>query len=275
MSARAADGFSGRTALVTGGASGIGAALTRALVAAGARVYCTDLDGAAAARVADTATGPGTASGAALDVTDAPAVQEAVDGVIADAGRLDVLFNNAGILFGGPTELLTLAQWNAIIDVNLRGVVHGVAAAYPHMIAARRGQIVNMASLAGLVPGGLLTSYIATKHAVVGLSLGLRAEALAHGVGVTVVCPGVVETPILDKGAVGGFEGREFFLGGGGAKEAYPADRLAQDVLSGVSRNHAMVVAPGNARVAWRIARMSPAFTQRMGARSVARRQGR
>ncbi len=268
MSADLADFFRGRTALVTGGASGIGAALTKALVGAGSRVVCTDLDGAAASDVAARAAGPGSASGAALDVTDAAAVQAAVDDLVDDTGRIDLLFNNAGILFGGPTEQLTLGQWNLIIDVNLRGVVHGVAAAYPHMIAAGRGQIVNTASLAGLVPGGLVTSYSATKHAVVGLSLALRSEALAHGVGVTVVCPGVIETPMLDKGGVGGFDGRTFFPAARSKRGAYSADRLAHDMLAGVSANRAMVVTPGNARLVWRLARTSPAFMERMGART-------
>ena len=118
--------FAGKTAVVTGGGSGIGAALCRALVGAGADVLCTDIDGEAAAAVAAAARGPGSARAARLDVTDAAAVQAAVDGVAARAGRLDLMFNNAGIAWGGDTELLTLDQWNAIIDVNIRGVVHGV-----------------------------------------------------------------------------------------------------------------------------------------------------
>ena len=123
--------FAGKQAIVTGAGSGIGAALCRALVAAGADVLCTDIDGEAAARTSDSLTGPGAARSARLDVTDAAAVQHAVDDVVARCGRLDLMFNNAGIAWGGDTELLTLEQWNAIIDVNIRGVVHGVAAASP------------------------------------------------------------------------------------------------------------------------------------------------
>jgi NADP-dependent 3-hydroxy acid dehydrogenase YdfG len=90
------------------------------------------------------------------------------------------MFNNAGIVWGGDTELLTLDKWNAIIDVNIRGVVHGVAAAYPQMIKQGHGHIVNTASMAGLTAAGQITSYVTTKHAVVGLSLALRSEAAAH-----------------------------------------------------------------------------------------------
>ncbi|HEY2449889.1 MAG TPA: SDR family NAD(P)-dependent oxidoreductase, partial [Mycobacterium sp.] len=107
--------FTGKQAIVTGAGSGIGAALCRALVAAGADVVCTDVDGAAAARTAEGLHGPGTATSATLDVTDAAAVATAVDAVVARTGRLDLMFNNAGIAWGGDTELLTLEQWNAII----------------------------------------------------------------------------------------------------------------------------------------------------------------
>ena len=180
-------------------------------------MVCTDIDGEAAERTA--AALGANARSARLDVTDAAAVQAAVDEVVDRAGRLDLMFNNAGIVWGGDTELLTLDQWNAIIDVNIRGVVHGVAAAYPPMVRQGHGHIINTASMAGLTAAGQITSYVTTKHAVVGLSLALRSEAVTHGVGVLVVCPSAVETPILDKGAVGGFVGRDYFLEGQGVQD--------------------------------------------------------
>ncbi|WP_029107936.1 SDR family oxidoreductase [Mycobacterium sp. URHD0025] len=258
--------LSGKQAIVTGAGSGIGAALCRALVAAGAEVLCTDIDEAAAACTA----APLGARSARLDVTDAAAVQSAVDGVVDRTGRLDLMFNNAGIVWGGDTELLTLDQWNAIIDVNVRGVVHGVAAAYPQMIRQGHGHIVNTASMAGLAAAGQLTSYVMTKHAVVGLSLALRSEAAAHGVGVLAVCPAAVETPILDKGAVGGFVGRDYFLQGQGVKTAYDADRLAADTLRAIARNKAVVVKPRRAHASWLIARLAPGLMQRLSMRFVA-----
>lgn len=261
--------FAGKKALVTGGGSGIGAALCRALAAAGADVVCTDVDGDAAARVAE----PLGARSARLDVTDAAAVQSAVDGVVERTGRIDLMFNNAGIVWGGDTENLTLDQWNAIIDVNLRGVVHGVAAAYPHMIRQRGGHLVNTASMAGLAAAGQITSYVMTKHGVVGLSLALRSEAAAHGVGVLAVCPGAVETPILDKGAVGGFDGRDYFLSGQGLKTAYDADRLARDTLRAVERNRAILVKPRIAHAQWLLARLAPGIMQRTAIAFVARQR--
>ncbi|CRZ18310.1 short chain dehydrogenase [Mycolicibacterium neworleansense] len=229
-------------------------------------MLCTDIDEEAAARTA----APLGARSARLDVTDAAAVQAAVDGVVERGGRLDLMFNNAGIVWGGNTELLTLDQWNAIIDVNVRGVVHGVAAAYPQMIRQGHGHIVNTASMAGLAAAGQLTSYVMTKHAVVGLSLALRSEAAAHGVGVLAVCPAAVETPILDKGAVGGFVGRDYFLQGQGVKTAYDPDRLAADTLRAISRNKAILVKPRRAHASWLFARLAPGLMQRLSTKFVA-----
>jgi NAD(P)-dependent dehydrogenase (short-subunit alcohol dehydrogenase family) len=208
-------------------------------------------------------------------VTDGPAVQALVDEVVAEEGRLDLMFNNAGITFIGDTEDLTLAQWDAIIDVNLRGVVHGVAAAYPVMIRQGGGHLVNTASMGGLMAAGLITSYVATKHAVVGLSLALRTEAAAHGVGVTVVCPAAVETPILDQGELGRVRGRDYYLKGQGIRKPLDPDDLAAQVLAAVAADKAMVIAPRQARIAWRVGRLAPGLTQRMGARFVAQQRAR
>src|SRR6201991_631572 len=260
--------FAGKQAIVTGAGSGIGAALCRALADAGADVVCTDIDGEAAEKTAATLGGRGRS--ARLDVTDAAAVQTTVDEVVNRAGRLDLMFNNAGICWGGDTELLTLDQWNAIIDVNIRGVVHGVAAAYPLMVRQGHGHIVNTASMAGLTAAGQITSYVMSKHAVVGLSLALRSEAVSRGVGVLVVCPSAVETPILDKGAIGGFVGRDSYLRGQGMKNAYSADRLARDTLKAIGRNKGLLVKPTQAYASLVFARLAPSLLQRMSVRFIA-----
>jgi len=207
-------------------------------------------------------------SGVALDVADAGAVAELIGRVADDHGHLDLLFNNAGVGVWGDVADLTLAHWNRAIDVNLKGVVHGVVAAYPLMVRQGRGHIVNTASLAGLVPGPLLTPYAMTKHAVVGLSTGLRVEAAAHGVRVSVVCPGIIETPLLDKGnppdlpATGPLpDGRKMLTRSMG--RPYPAASLADDVLAGVARNRAFIVTPRHARAAWALYRLSPELVVR------------
>jgi len=262
----------GKQAIVTGAGSGIGAALCRALDLVGAHVLCTDIDLPAAERTASSLSSR--ARAARLDVTDAAAVQAAVDDVVDRAGQLDLMFNNAGIVWGGDTELLTLDQWNAIIDVNVRGVVHGVAAAYPQMLRQGHGHIINTASMAGLTAAGQVTSYVATKHAVVGLSMALRSEAVPRGVGVLVVCPAAVETPILDKGAVGGFVGRDYFLQNQGGKP-YDADRLARDTLRAIDRNKAILVKPTVAHAQWLFARVAPVLMNRLAMRFVAGQRSR
>ena len=259
--------YDGKVAVVTGGGSGIGAALVRALRAAGATAIAADLEPPAG--------GP---DGVLrhfkrVDVTDASAVQALVDEVVAEHGRLDLMFNNAGISLIGETQDLTLAQWDAIIDVNIRGVVHGVAAAYPQLIRQGGGHIVNTASMGGLMAAGLLTSYVMTKHAVVGLSLALRSEAAAHGVGVTAICPAAVDTPILDKGEFGRVRGRDYFLKGQGVRRPVDPDALATRVLAAVAADEALVVEPVQARIAHRLQRLAPGFTQRASVRFVAKQR--
>jgi NAD(P)-dependent dehydrogenase (short-subunit alcohol dehydrogenase family) len=257
--------FEGKVAIVTGAASGIGAALSAALARRGATVVLADIDEAGAKATADAlhAGPPGRASGVHLDVTDAAHVAELVDRVAQDHGHLDLLFNNAGVGISGEARHLTLAHWQRSIDVNLRGVIHGVVAAYPRMIAQRRGHIVNTASLAGLLPSPMLTPYGMAKHAVVGLSTSLRMEAAPHGVRVTVVCPGVIDTPILDKTNPTDLppvpsvpDARAVLTRMIGTP--YPAAALAEDVLNGVARNRPIIVAPRHARVPWRLYRLSP-----------------
>ncbi|GAA3128050.1 SDR family oxidoreductase [Planomonospora alba] len=263
-----------RTAIVTGGASGIGRAVCRELARRGAHVVVADVDGAGAERAAKEL---GCAS-AELDVTDARAVGDLVGRVRREHGRLDFMFNNAGIAVGGTTDELTLDHWNRTIDVNLRGVVHGVHAAYPVMVEQGFGHIVNTASLAGLTPAPLMLPYTATKHAVVGLSLALRAEARAHGVRVSVVCPGFTDTPLLDHAN----PGLPRTAVSEGARQAavgiqrrlYSVDALAGDIIRGVARDRALIVAPASGRLAWRAVRLSPAAAVRVAALAERRLRG-
>ncbi|MHB8328146.1 MAG: SDR family NAD(P)-dependent oxidoreductase [Acidimicrobiales bacterium] len=257
--------FAGKVAIVTGAASGIGKAFAGALARRGTTVVLADIDEAGAKAAADAlASGPAPrATAAALDVTDPEAFAALVRSTADEHGHVDMLFNNAGIGVGGPVSEMTLAHWNRAVDVNLRGVIHGVAAVYPLMVARRTGHIINTASLAGLIPAPMLTPYAATKHAVVGLSTSLRGEASAHGVRVSVVCPGVIDTPLLDKGnppdlpdVVQMPDGRAMLTRTIGS--AYPPAALAEDVMAGVEANKAFIVTPRHARVPWRMFRLAP-----------------
>ena len=277
--------FNGSTAIVTGGASGIGLALGRALRARGAHVVLADLDGTAASAAAtatvDGAASPGPTTGSIvgtrLDVRDRDAVVAVVGDTIERHGRLDYLFNNAGISVGGETHLMPPSYWDRIIDVNLRGVVNGVVVAYPLMVRQGFGHIINTASGAGLVGAPLTVAYSTTKHAVVGLSTTLRPEAALHGVRVSVLCPGPVDTPILDSRPpsdlppppVGTLTGREFLA----RLHLTPMDAatFAERSLRDVARNRSVIVVPRSAAALWYLQRVSPAAMQRVG-RMMARR---
>jgi NAD(P)-dependent dehydrogenase (short-subunit alcohol dehydrogenase family) len=253
----------GTIAIVTGGASGIGRSIAQALVERGATVAIVDRDAAGAERVSAGMSGPGAAYGVPLDVTDAAAVQVSYGKVRDEHGRLDLVVNNAGIATGGAIDELTFEHWNATIDVNLRGVVHGVQAAYPIMIKQGSGHILNTASLAGLVPTALMAPYTATKHAVVALTLALRAEAAPYGVQASALCPSFVDTPLLDHAnpdlpqTHAGAQSRQ--LAQRLQRWLYSPETLARDVLRGLERNKALIVEPAFAGLVWRLVRLAPA----------------
>jgi NAD(P)-dependent dehydrogenase (short-subunit alcohol dehydrogenase family) len=168
---------------------------------------------------------------------------------------------------GGYTHELSLAHWQRTIDIDLYGVIHGVRAAYPLMLDQGHGHIVNTASMAGLAPAPGLLPYATAKFGVVGLSLGLRAEAARREVRVSVVCPGVIDTPILQKKEQEGLpmtpsgerlDPTSFALRMSGSRAPYPPDLFAEDVLWGVAANKAIIVAPATARMAWRLWRFLP-----------------
>jgi len=268
-----ADEFANKTAIVTGAASGIGSALSAALAASGARVVLADVDGNAAEHAARALGPERTAEAASLDVRDADAFSALVENTVERHGGIDYLFNNAGIAMGGPTHELTAAHWDRMIDVNLRGVVNGLLAAYPLMVERRCGHIVNTASGAGLVAPPFVTPYAATKHAVVGLSNGLRQEAALHGVRVSVICPGSVETAILDRPVDADLPitrsapvtARQYLAVV--KQRPVPADRFAERALRQVARNRGVIVEPPSARALWYLHRLSPRLVDTVCAR--------
>ena len=195
--------FDGGVAIVTGAASGIGRAISEALAQRGCQVVLADIEfddaEAAAAQIREKG---GRASARHLDVCDFAAVSELVTETMEKLGRIDYIFNNAGIVVAGEVANYTIDAWQRVIAVNLGGVVNGVQAAYPAMIRQGFGHIVNTASMAGLVISAGV-GYTATKYAVVGLSRALRIEAEVRGVRVSVICPGVIRTPIMRGGKHG------------------------------------------------------------------------
>jgi len=250
--------FAQKAVIVTGAASGIGRALSEELALCGAFVTLADIN----ATLLEEATTAIAKAGdriksVTLDVTDAGAVKKLIDDTAAEYGKLDYIFNNAGVVVFAEAHKFPLEDWHKIIDTNLYGVVHGVAAAYPLMVKQGFGHIVNTASLAGLVPGTGLIPYVASKYGVVGISNALRIEGADYGVKVSVVCPGLIDTPMKNSKLIG--LDREKILEA--SPKLLPVEKCARVVLRGVERNKGIIVVTGGAKVFWMLQRISPSLT--------------
>lgn len=249
--------FKDTTVFVTGGASGIGKALCRALGESGAVVTVADVNGTAAARVAEEITAAGgSARACALDVSDEGAVYRAVEAAVAGGGKLDYYFNNAGIGISADALDLDIEQWRRVFDVNLFGVLYGTMAAYAAMARQGSGHIVNVASMAGFAPFSMNTPYTAAKYGVVGLTDALRHEAAARGVRMTLVCPGIVRTSFYDSMEVVGTE-RSTYTGRLPRRLIGP-ERAAAIILRGVAKNRRLIIFPFHARALWWVKKLAP-----------------
>jgi NADP-dependent 3-hydroxy acid dehydrogenase YdfG len=191
--------------VITGAGSGIGRATAVAFADQGARVHGADvredrlveLHRELDERALDF-------SGHVLDVRDPEAVEGLAQDVYEERGRVDVLFNNAGVVVGGPVQHLTQEDWRLAVDVNLMGVIHGIHAFVPRMILqGGGGHIVNTGSIAGIAPFPMVAPYTATKFAIVGLSGALDAELAPHDIRVSCLCPGAVRTSVMQDGVLG------------------------------------------------------------------------
>ncbi|MCB0994027.1 MAG: SDR family NAD(P)-dependent oxidoreductase [Acidimicrobiales bacterium] len=190
--------LSGKVAVVTGAASGIGRALTDRFVSEGMRVVMADVEEAALVSAAsEVAAGGGDVLGVLCDVRDPASVEELRDQALSQYGAVHVVCNNAGVAPAGPMLDTTAADWRWSVDVNVLGVAHGVITFGPLLRDQGEGHIVNTASEAGLVTTDMLGMYCATKHAVVGMSEALYRELEGAGVGVSVLCPNLVKTQIF------------------------------------------------------------------------------
>jgi NAD(P)-dependent dehydrogenase (short-subunit alcohol dehydrogenase family) len=194
--------FAGKTAFVTGGASGIGLALGRAFAEAGMKVMLADIEAQPLADAVAGLTKSGRdVRGVACDVADPASVDRAAQATFDAFGRVHVVCNNAGVAAGGGIDVISLDSWKWVLDVNLMGVLHGIRSFLPHIRAhGEGGHIVNTASMAGMVSGLGFSPYAASKFAVVNMSEGLAMQLAPLGIGVTVLCPGYVRTRIGESG---------------------------------------------------------------------------
>jgi NAD(P)-dependent dehydrogenase (short-subunit alcohol dehydrogenase family) len=194
--------LAGKTAFVTGGASGIGFALGAAFAEAGMRVMLADIETDALAEAVKSLHdfGPNV-RGVACDVADPVSIERAAKASYQAFGNVHVVCNNAGVAAAGGIDNISLDNWRWVLDVNLMGVLHGIRTFLPHIRAhGEGGHIVNTASMAGMNSGLGFSPYVASKFAVVGMSEGLATQLKPFGIGVTVLCPGYVRTRIGESG---------------------------------------------------------------------------
>ncbi|MFF2201071.1 SDR family oxidoreductase [Streptomyces sp. NPDC058145] len=269
---RHADRFGGQLVLVTGAGSGIGRATAFAFAEAGARVVAVDRDAEAAARTAELSRliGAPEAWAETADVSDEQAMEKLAERVHSAYGVLDVLVNNAGIGLSGSFFSTTTDDWRKVLDVNLWGVIHGCRLFGARM--AERGQgghIVNIASAAAYQPSRALPAYSTSKAAVLMLSECLRAELAGQDIGVTAICPGLVNTNITATARFTGVdEAEERRRQQRSARlyglRNYPPEKVADAVLDAVTRNRAVVPVTPEARGAHLLSRFMPGALRRL-----------
>ena len=254
--------FKDKIAIVTGAASGIGKALVEELASRGAKVVATDINKEALdSTVASIKAASHPVRAEKQDVADYEAFKKLVEDTVSREGRLDYIFNNAGIAILGEVRDTTIDHWRKVLDVNLNGVVYGSVLAYQQMVKQGSGHIVNLASVEGLMPFPSTVSYVTSKFGVMGLSEGMWVEGKDLGVKVSVVCPGFVSTPIFDVSDTVGVERDKW-------KESLtPWERFAispegcaQVILKGVEKNKPIITVTFMAKVMWWLTRISPTF---------------
>ena len=272
--------LTGKTVLVTGAASGIGRASALAFARRGARLVICDLNEAGLGETAEAIRGLGREVLARqVDVADAEAMRAFAEEVHRGVNALDILMNNAGVAIAGGFLHTTLEDWNWIVGINLLGVVHGCHFFIPRMVErGRGGHVINVSSAAGYVANETLAAYATTKFAVLGLSEALRDELETHRIGVTAVCPGIINTPITRAARLRGPqmvpEAQQRMIEVY-ERRNYTPERVAENVLKAVQRNRGVAPISPEAWALYYLKRFAPGLRARLGRFMASRAIGR
>jgi NADP-dependent 3-hydroxy acid dehydrogenase YdfG len=262
----------GKTAVVTGAGSGIGRATALALAREGARIAACDVDEARLDTLA-TELGDRALAVRKVDVADRGQMKAFADTVHAAVPGVDVIVNNAGVAVGGSFLDTSLDDWDWLLGVNLRGVVHGCHFFVPRMVDRRAGHVINISSILGIYPAPNVTAYVASKFAVLGFSQSLRAELAPHRVGVTAICPGMIATAIVEDGRMStAFNRRRTKVVEQFKKGARP-ERVAETILEALRTNPAVRTVGRDAWTIHQLVKLAPETVQRL-ANSLQRRFG-
>ncbi len=255
--------LSDRLVLVTGAASGIGRSTALGAAQAGARLVITDINAEALNHVADELRATGSlAADRAFDITDRDAVRAFADEVHATHGAVDVAINVAGVATWGAVERLTAADWRRPVEINLMGPIHVIECFVSEMVrAGRGGQLVNVSSAAGLVALPWHAPYSASKYGLRGVSEVLRFDLHRHNIGVTLVCPGGVDTPLVGTVQIAGVDPQtmsESKLTKRFQRHAVSPEHVARRILGAVTANRYLVYTSPDIKALHRLQRFAP-----------------
>jgi 3-oxoacyl-[acyl-carrier protein] reductase len=240
----------GRKALVTGAAAGIGRAISLALAREGADLFLVDIDGEKLEAVAAQARGLGVkVVGEVCDLTDAAAVSAAVKRLSDTWGGLNILINNAGLSWYGPTDAMSAEQWRRIMAVNLLAPIQLVHELLPLLAAADEAHVVNVCSMFGLTPWRKVAAYQTSKHALVGFTAALRVEFQREHFGITALCPGFVRTTLFDGKATNWTPPTWI---------STTPETVAAKTIAAIRRNRGLVLVTPAAHFYWRLYRVAP-----------------
>ncbi|MEV0027969.1 SDR family NAD(P)-dependent oxidoreductase [Nocardia sp. NPDC050793] len=255
--------LTGRTVAITGAGSGIGRELALLCASRNANLALSDINEAGLAETADAVRAAGRdVLTHRVDVSDSQQMTEFADAAQSRFGGVDMLVNNAGVgLVGGFLDT-SLEDWQWLVSINLMGVVHGCDAFLPAMIErGRGGHVVNLSSAAGLLANPQLSAYSATKFAVLGLSEALRMELKPNDIGVTAICPGVIDTAITKNSRIRGSDNidqRRNNLAATYQKRGYTPERVARNILRAVDRDRAVTPIAAEAHLMYVLSRAVP-----------------
>lgn len=254
------DFYHNKIAVITGAASGIGKCLAEQLASYGTHVVITDInpDGIEAV-VREISSKGGSVTGDVLNVTDYDEFKRHIDHVINSRGRIDFIFNNAGIAISSEFQDMSVKDWQKVIDINLNGVFYGSILAYRRMVKQGFGHIVNLSSIEGMIPFPTTGSYVATKYAVLGMTQSMWVEGRSLGVKTHAVCPGYIRTNIFDSAKMVNID-RQKILDQYKLLEklGVTPEKCADVILKGVAKDKPIIPVTTLAHVIWRMARMFP-----------------